>query len=153
MIIYEPGKEMDLVLAHLWVRMGVVGDLGRLLGGKVQPLSSFLRDAQPPGVVFLEVDQEGAWFYLNLTPFYAGAWVACWLDPRKRQSKEGLRAVREGHELALSSFPLLLAATPHEEILGEMARFGWELQGKIPGLYEEGGPPAHLLSLSRTALL
>ncbi len=154
MLVYTPAKDMDMILAGIWARIAQEGELDQLLYEGGQPLSRFMKDAQPPNTCFLEVDPKtGPWFFFLLSPFYSGAWVACWMAPEKRSSKEGLQAIKDAHEAALSLYPVLLALTTQLTLAEEMEKLGWRNVGKIYALAGEDSLTNRLLSLNKGEFL
>lgn len=150
MIAYQPNEQNDLLLAKLWHDIRAAGDLDRLLMPRARTLSGFYGLFRLPTVLVFETDDSGIWLAMWFEPIMSGAFVGLWIAPRMRHTKAAVDRVLEAQEIALRSWPVLIAVTKQENLLDEFARFGYDKLCAIPALF--GGESAWITALTKETL-
>lgn len=157
LVTYKPDMQADMVLSKLYTDIIYARDGDGLLMPQAQTLSGFLSLCQAPNVCILGFDEgefgtfNGPWLWANFEPCFSGAFVALWIKPEKRGTKQAVRFTFDLLGGALEQCPLLLNVTKQEELLEEHEKMGYKLVGKLTGLWE--GKDVWLLSLDQEGLL
>jgi len=148
MELYAPSPQADMLIVQWWHRLLQVGDLERTFTKSALAISQFFALIQPPKrSLAYEADDQGIWMGFLLDPTMSAAFVALWLDPRKRMSRTALASVERCYEAALEEFPVLLGVTRQEKLLPEHERWGYEVLGRLPKIYD--GDDGWIVTLTR----
>lgn len=156
LVTYKPSLQMDMVLSKLYTDIIYAGDGDSLLMPEARMLSGFLKNCQLPNVCLLGYDEgemaqyNGPWLWALFEPCFSGAFVALWIKPEKRGTKQSVRFTFELLEAALTTCPLLLGITRQKALVAEHQKMGYQLIGLLPGLWE--GHDVWLLTLDREGL-
>ena len=149
---YEAGPDMDLAVAGMWSRIKAEGDLETIFPRDGQGLSDMYRLLTGPNKgMFFEADSVlgiwvAIWYEQVMGVLYIGVWVA-----RDRRHRRALKTILHIFEIALKSFPAMLAVTKQRSIVHLFGRLGGEMLGEVPGMWD--GEPAYLLMVTRQGFL
>lgn len=151
-ILYSPSIQSDMLLSKLYTDIMYSGDADKVLAPDVQTLSGFLHNCQKPRVCIYAIDDglaatSGIWLWCHLEPCFSGAFMALWIRPEKRGSKQSLNVVMDLYDAILLDFPVILGTTHQEELVEEHLKAGYLLLGEIPNLW--GGKKVWVLTMTR----
>lgn len=148
MEIYTPGTEGDGPLLVWYSKLVESGDLQKIAGQSVWSLSGFMGQfTRPDASVFFAADERGWWAVAWGCPFVGGANWGFWLREDKRGGTEGPDFLFEFQTVAFEYFPVLIAVTKQESVVGKLTQLGYTVLGPVPYLFE--GEPCYISYLTR----
>lgn len=147
---YLPGETGDATLLHWYLHLVQTGDLQRIVGPSLYPLSAFIGHfTDPRATVQYLFDDDGWWIVSWTFPLGSGASWGLWVRGDKRGSgtRAGLGFIMESLASALARYPVLVNMAKEQAIVAKTQRLGYTYLGAVPYLYD--GDTAHLLYMTR----
>lgn len=141
MTVYEPGIDSDLLVLNWWHQMATTGDLERAFTVNLAPCGAFMAEMRKVMLVY-EADADGIWFAAWFEPMLSAGSYGLWIREAKRHNADAMRQVIESLHLGLERFPVLVFATMHDRVVEQGKRFGFQVMGVVPHLFD--GEPATL---------
>lgn len=147
MRVYQQTADDDLLLLQWWEALVRCGELEKTLGKESLAIARFYSLFRPPHVFLYEADDQGIWLAFLLSPVMRGAALSLWLAPRKRRARlEALPVIELAYETAFGEVPVILGITRQERLLAAHLRWGYEVVGEVPALFD--GETAWVLYLT-----
>ena len=148
MILYEPSRDHDLVLARWWTTLISGDDASRTFSPDVTSnLHAFLSFFQLPRHLVFKLDGGGVWFAAWYEPIMSGAFFGLWIREDHRQSRASFVAFEESIRAGLVVSPVLIGVTRQPDLIDEHERVGYTLVGRIPELWD--GDDVWILTMTR----
>lgn len=141
--IYTQNQAEDLLMLRWWIKLNETGDLERLILPESRRLSPFLNTYKQPTTMIYSLAPDGEFdntFWA--TPVddtskhraaYCGAWSRTDLRGRRRQ----LHFAAFVYSFAFEFYDTLLGMTWQQDLLDLHQKFGYNIVGCIPNLYDE----------------
>jgi hypothetical protein len=118
----------------MWYNMNENGDAEHIFGDSAKSLTSFLKEFQPPVVLFYQRDSKGISRALWLTPIMSSALVGLWARPDAR-GRDVITFCREVFNSVFLYTRTLLCVIRRASVMQTSKWFGWRELGTIPSIY------------------
>jgi hypothetical protein len=135
LVEYDKTEIQDILMMHWFALLGNTHELEKLFLPEYWSLSKFFAHIVTLDIVF-KADEDGIWFWASYAPILAGAQFDMWIRPDRRYSKACVEAMGEALERGFMHWPVLIGMTTQENLLDAHKRMGYNIVGKIPGLWE-----------------
>ncbi len=135
------------LLSQWWYELHRSGDIDKLFPKRAQTLQALFKLFESPLIAMFDMDDDGIWFMVWLSPAVDGAFFSLWIRNDKRHTKEAYSNLRTAYEAALGAFPVLMGITIQERLLVQHEKLGYSVYGPIPDLFD--GKPAWMVVLTR----
>ena len=141
-IQYNRSKEHDVILVQWYGQMMMDGEFYATFYKSMESLSTFLDWFCPPRSLFFKIEFNGsketpcplacAWF----EPIMSAAGIGYWVRKDRRKSKLAVSSAEEAISIALKNVPSLITFTQRKELIKAHQRFGYNIAGFFPGLWD-----------------
>jgi hypothetical protein len=146
---YSPGQELDIELVQWWEHLVRDGDLTKLVGSSLWPLSAFLAHFAACPTLLYDTDEHGWTVVAWVFPFMGGGTFGCWIRPDQRLggSRKNLRCIVNALHRGFDLYPVLINTTKQDAIVPKTEALGYTYVGKIPYLFD--GESCHVLYMTK----
>lgn len=129
----------DVMLALWWGSMQAAGDLELTFGKQSQSLSLFygLFASRDHGLFYAQQEDGSLGAAMVLVPTMTGcAFATLYVAPPWRLKQVGREVTEALYTMALKEFPVLLGFTRQERLLAIHQRWGYDVLGRLPGVFD-----------------
>jgi len=133
--VYTPARDADLLVAQLWARMAADGDLDRVFSNPDYPLSAFLTLLAPPHETIYAMDDDGIFMIVWFERFAAGTFLSAYFRPDKRKCRDTDELFRRVLKSGVDAYSTIINLTWQAYLTPIHLAMGYELNGRIPGLF------------------
>jgi hypothetical protein len=150
--VYKGTVQEDISIFEWWREIAGTtdGDLYKMLPRSSWPLSCFYQLFRPPKTLLYAEDDKGIWFAVWLERMESAGIFSMWVAKRWRGTLKQYRITKLAYEGSFEMFPVLLGMTKQPDLLDEHKKVGYEVLGKVPGLFG-GQEDAWIVMLTREA--
>ena len=137
MYTYERTTQEDLLFYRWWARMSMDGDLEKVFLKNAHTPGAFMELMRKQDVVLYALDSVGevyvvAWIYL----FMSLPSVSLWVRSDCRKSRAAARLVSYIYSYVFKYVSTIIGITKQERLIKSHKHMGYDVVGKIPGLWD-----------------
>lgn len=136
MTLYERGDPNgDMLIAAWWTMLRDLGELDRTVLDSAHTLGGFYKLFDTCELIF-ESDEHGIWIAGWAERIMSGVMFGLWVRPDKRGKPSTVSKLLDIYDLIFSQGAcVIMGITKQPKLLPAHAKLGYNLLGKVPGLW------------------